>query len=214
MDLVCWGQLALLILVPTTVIWLLSRRSGSSLMNIVPMKVNRFKQDNPDLQIIVAGSTKARKLKSDQKPRPIGLGWVMAGRSVLILSEDGLHFGNRFLPLSTISDATLLKAPTVDILKVSTTDDEYYQFGLKNDPAWEEQLVLPIKIERAELIFSVTGIAIRLAIAGYVFWGVIRDFVQQSFDYYSVFYIAFAIYFLMPIIRIIKVKMEQRETND
>ena len=134
-SLVCYGTMALLILVPATVIWLINRRSGISLVNILPLKIKEFERINPGLKIITAGATNARMVKSDQKPRD-GIGWAVSRRSVLILSKEGLHCGKWFLPLNTITEATLIKTLTVYILKVGTSDDTYYQFGLKKDPAW------------------------------------------------------------------------------
>ncbi len=207
----CYGTMAFLIIVPTTVIWLLTRRSGTSLFNHVPTKVKQFERKNPDLQLITAGATKARMMKSDCKTRP-GLGWAKARRSVLFLSEDGLHCGNWFIPLNIIAEATLVKAPTGVILKVSTRDDLYYHFGLKSNPAWEEQTTLPIEVEYSDLILSATTIAIRLAIVGYVLYIVIRDIAENGFSVFTIMLIAVASYFfnyyLVPIIRFIKSKAE------
>ncbi len=210
MDLACWGQLALISLIPATVIWLLSRRTGASLVNIVPLRVKEFEQNNPDRQIIIAGATKARKLKSDRSPR-YGLGWAVSRRSVLFLTEDGLHCGNWFLPLNTITEATIIKTPAEEILKVGTSSDQYYQFGLKNCSAWEAQSVLPIMIERSNLVLSVTSIAFRLGIVGYLLWVGIRDFVQQRFNFNTVFYLALTFLFLLPIIRRLITRIEQNK---
>jgi hypothetical protein len=209
----CYGTMAFLIIVPTTVIWLLTRRSGASLFNHVPTKVKQFERKNPELQLITAGATKARMMKSDRKTRP-GLGWAMARRSVLFLSEDGLHCGNWFIPLSTITEATLIKTPTGAILKVSTIDDHFYQFGLRSNPAWEEQTTIQIKVEYSDLILSTTTIIIRLAIVGYCLYLVTRDIAQHGFSIFTVLLIAvasyFLIYYLLPIIRFIKSKVEMK----
>jgi hypothetical protein len=210
-NLLCYSTLALiLIIIPATVIWLAIRRSGASLVNIVPLKVRQFKRKNPDLQIITAGATKARKMKSDRKPR-YGLGWAVARRSVLFLSEDGLHCGNWFLPLHTISEATLIKAPVGYILKVSTSDDHFYQFGLKRNPSWEEQSVLPIHVEHSDLVLSLSSIIFRSAIIGYFLWIVVKDFAQQSYSFITFLDIGLIIYFSLPIIRVIKSKFMQQE---
>ena len=205
----CYGTLAFLIIVPTTVIWLLTRRSGASLFNHVPTKSKQFVRKNPELQLITAGATKARMIKSDRKVRP-GLGWVMARRGVLFLSDDGLHCGNWFIPLNTVAEATLVKTPTGAILKVSTTDEKYYQFGLKSDPAWEEQTTLQINVEFSDLILSATTIAVRLAIVGYFLYLVIRDFSKHGFGVFTILLLAVGSYFfviyLLPIIRYIKIK--------
>jgi hypothetical protein len=207
----CYGTLAFLIIVPTTVIWLLTRRSGASLFNHVPTKVKQFERKNPDLQLITAGATKARMMKSDRKTRP-GLGWAMARRSVLFLSEDGLHCGNWFIPLNTIAEATLVKTPTGAILKVRTIEDYYYQFGLMSNPAWEEQTTLQIKVEYSDLILSATTIVVRLAIVVYFLSLVTRDIAENGFSVLTVLLIAvasyFFIYYLLPIIRFIKSKVE------
>jgi hypothetical protein len=176
-----------------------------NLLYLVPLKVKRLKRKNPDIEVFAAGAAKARKIKGDHKPR-YEFGWAAARRSVLILASDGLHCGNWFVPLNTISEATLIKVAGGAVLKVSTTDEKYYQFGLQYDPAWEEQSVLPVKIERTELKYSVISLIVRLIAVGVLIWSVINDFVQQSFDIFTVIYLYFIILFSLPIIRNIKYK--------
>jgi hypothetical protein len=181
-------------------------------VNIVPLKANQFKRKNPHLQLITAGATKARKLTRDLEPR-YGVGWIMSRRSVLFLSDQGLHCGNWFIPLNTITEAKLIKTPAGNILKVATTEEDFYQFGLNRNKKWDDQSVLPITIEKSDLVLSATSLVIRLIAVGYFLWEIFRDITQQDFSVVTIFTIVLVIYFSVPIFRALESYLERQLRN-
>jgi hypothetical protein len=141
----------------------------TNLIYLVPLTVRRFKAKEPDSQILAAGATKARRLAEDSEIQ-YEAGWITARRDTLILTQDKLVCGSWQIPLSTISHTTLLRTRAflarALVLKVSTTDDQHYQFGLRYDPAWENQTALKLSITDGKIKYSKFSVAMRIILLG------------------------------------------------
>lgn len=175
----------------------------TNLLYLVPLKIKRFERKNPNEQVILAEAAKAREMNEDSKPG-FGFGWAFARRNVLILATDGLHCGNWFIPLSSISDATMIRAATGAILKIRTIDMKHYQFGLNYDTAWEEQSILPLNMERAEFQFSIASLLVRFFLVGILTWSIINDYMQQNLSIFTAIYVCFVVSLLLQLVRSIK----------
>ena len=149
----------------------------ANLFYLVPFQVRRFKVKEPNSQVLAAGATKARKFGKDSEVQ-YGAGWIAARRGALILTQEKLVCGSWEIPLSTISDALLLRVRSLFgrslVLKVSTTDGSHYQFGLQYDPAWETQTALGLTIEEGKIQYSAFSIALRVILVIWLIWVVIR----------------------------------------
>ena len=75
---------------------------------LVPLQVNKFKKQHPDVEVLIADMTKARKVKTNEDVQ-YEIGWATARRSILVLTTQGLFCGDWAIPLSDIQEATLLK---------------------------------------------------------------------------------------------------------
>ncbi|NEQ27118.1 MAG: hypothetical protein F6K28_50545, partial [Microcoleus sp. SIO2G3] len=140
---------------------------------LVSSRVRQFKKSFPEARVLAAGATRARKLQKDS-PLQYEPGWITARRGVLILTETGLHCGDWTIPLNTIREATLSNVAGGSVLKIATADEQYYQFGLQQDPAWEQQKVLPLKIQKAELQFSTASVIMRLFVLAFSIASLLR----------------------------------------
>lgn len=151
----------------------------SNLIYLVPLTVQRFKAKEPHAQILAAGATKARKFDKDAE---VGYeaGWVIARRGTLILTSEKLVCGSWDIPLSTINNAVLLRIKLLFgkalVLKISTTNNDHYQFGLQYDPAWERQTALRLTVEDGKLKYSVFSIVLRAIFIIWLVWLAIRWF--------------------------------------
>jgi hypothetical protein len=153
-------------------------RVVTNALYLVPLRVSRLKAEEPDIQVLAAGATKARKMgeETDVKYEP---GWVVARRGVLILTGDKLICGPWKIPLATITGATLLRVigPFFAkglVLKVSTAGGSHYQFGLQYDPAWESQTALKLTVEDSKIKYSVFSILVRIVAVALLTWLVIQ----------------------------------------
>jgi hypothetical protein len=137
----------------------------ANLVYLVPLVLRRFKAKEPGSQVLAAGATKARRADRDSEIQ-YEAGWITAKRGTLILTQDKLVCGSWEIPLHSVSDAVLLRAralfATTLVLKVSTTDGQYYQFGLQYDPAWENQTALKLNITDGKIKDSRFSITIRI----------------------------------------------------
>ena len=113
-------------------------------------KARSLKRKEPDCSIVAASPAKGRKLR-EEKGTGLSLGWALAREDVLILTDGKLVLGDWHIPLDSIISATLesYAGLTSDslVLKIATFDGVYYQFGLPDDPVWEQQTVLRLTKE-------------------------------------------------------------------
>jgi len=152
-------------------------RVVTNLLYLVPLRVKRFKTDEPNSQVLVAGATKARQFDKEVDVR-YEAGWIGARRGTLILTDQKLVCGSWEIPLSTINSAVLLRVKALFskalVLQVATIDGHHFQFGLQYDPAWETQTALPLTIADGRIKYSVFSLALRAILFVWVIWLIIR----------------------------------------
>lgn len=182
------------------------KRSFVNLLFSVTSKVEKFERNNPNLKVIVAGATKARKTEEDSEPR-YDIGWARSRRSVLILASDGLHCGDWFIPLTDIQDSRLLRISGGLLLKVSTVSGFFYQFGLQYDPMWENQTVIQVEKEDTVLAFSPPSLIIRLIVITWFTLMIIEDIVSQDVDIITGVYIFLGLLLVLPLVRYLFVRL-------
>lgn len=183
-------------------------RIFTDIIYLVPFKIRNFKKNNPDIQVLVAGATKARKMKSDSTPE-YEQGWATARRSILLLATNGFHCGDWFIPLANVKDVKLHRITGGLLLKVSTNDDSFYQFGLQVNPAWEKQTVLPMRAEQIALKFSSFSIILRIILIAFFIWVIIRDYIMQQVSSSTFLYILLVIWIILPISKFLLSKRKQ-----
>jgi hypothetical protein len=148
---------------------------------LVPLQVNKFKKLHPDVDVLIADGTKARKVKSNDVAQ-YEAGWATARRGVLMLTTKGLFCGDWTIPLSTIQEATLLHISGGSILKISTNDGLHCQFGMQRNSAWEEQKLFPVKIEEGALKFSKFSLVLRLLFLLWVAYLMVQSYLQNGLN--------------------------------
>lgn len=134
----------------------------------------KYAKRNPDEKIWASDASKAIITKED-KDLERGIDWVKSQRAVLLLTDKKLICGKWKIRISEIENANLIKVKTIfgggQVLKIKTSNDDHYQFGMQINKEWETQLVLPLNIENGKINYSKFSIAIRIFILLYlVYW--------------------------------------------
>jgi len=65
------------------------------------------------------------------------------------------------------------------VLKIQTTDNKNYQFGMQLNPEWTNQQRLPLALEKGQLKKSAFSIIIRLIIFGYLIYWLYERFIAN-----------------------------------
>ena len=170
---------------------------------LVPLQVNKFKKLHPDVDVLIADGTKARKVKSNDIAQ-YEAGWATARRGVLMLTTKELVCGDWTIPLSTIQEANLLHISGGSILKVSTNDGLHYQFGMQRHAAWEEQKLFPVKIEEGALKFSKFSLVLRLVILLWVAYLMVQSYVQNGLSLGVILMLILLVWFCSPLLRLLR----------
>ena len=167
---------------------------------LVPLQVNKFRRQHPNEEVLIADATKTRKVKSNEEAQ-YEMGWATARRSILILTTQGLYCGDWAIPLSTIHETTLLQIPGGSILKVSTHDGLHYQFGMQRNPAWDKQKVLPLRMLRTVLKYSITSLVLRLFLLAWLAYIISQDYMQNGLNPPVVIYAILFVWIGFPLLR-------------
>jgi hypothetical protein len=142
----------------------------------------KFERDNPNEKVLAADSSKGIVTTTNQDIQR-GLDWVTSQRAVILLTDQKLVCGKWTIPLDTISTAQLLKINSLfgggQILKVQTTDDKNYQFGMQRNPEWTSQQRLPLTLEKGQVKHSAFSIFVRLIAVGYLIYWVYERFIAN-----------------------------------
>lgn len=136
---------------------------------LVPFRLQKFRKQHPDIQILASGVTKARKMETDS-PVQYELEWVASRRGMLILTETSLFCGDWEIPLEMVSGAVLLSLTGGYILKISTVAGDHYQFGLNKNLDWEAQAVLPLTKRKGSIAYSTQSLILRAIVLMGVLW--------------------------------------------
>lgn len=127
---------------------------------LVPLRLQTFRKQHPNVQILAAGVTKARKMEADS-PVQYEFEWVSSRRGMLILTETSLFCGDWEIPLAMVSEAVLLGLTGGYVRKISTVAGDHYQFGLNKSRAWESQSVLPLTQRKGSIVYSTQSLILR-----------------------------------------------------
>ena len=135
-----------------------------------------YSTENPDEKILAADASKGILSKGDNDVKR-GLDWVTSQRAVVLLTDKRIKCGQWNIPLEEISSSELIKISTTfgpgQVLKISTKDQNHFQFGMQMNKEWTDQKVLPLTIEKGKLKTSFFSIAIRLILIGYIiYWAI------------------------------------------
>ncbi|AUP80548.1 hypothetical protein [Flavivirga eckloniae] len=134
----------------------------------------KYSSDNPNEKILAADASKGIMTKGNTEIKR-DFGWVNSQRAVVLLTDKRIKCGKWDIPLDNISSAQLVKINTTfgsgQVLKITTKDQNNFQFGMQMNREWIEQSVLPLTLEKGKLKFSLFSIAIRIFLVGYfIYW--------------------------------------------
>ena len=135
---------------------------------------SKFETENPNELVLASDACKAISTKKDESIQK-GFNWVISQRDVILLTNKRIIFDQYSIPLEIISSAELVQLKTMfgkgQVLKVSTIDNDCYQFGMQFNSEWLNQKVLPLTIEKGQIEYSTFSILIRIFIVGYlIYW--------------------------------------------
>ena len=142
----------------------------------------KFERDNPNEKILAADASKGIVTTTNQDIQR-GMDWVTSQRAVVLLTDKKLVFGNWTIPLDTISTAQLFNINSLlgggQVLKVQTTDDKNYQFGMQLNPEWTNQQRLPLTLEKGQVKHSAFSVIVRLIAVGYLIYWLYERFIAN-----------------------------------
>jgi len=146
-------------------------RTTTYVLYLVPFRLQKFRKQHPDGQILASGVTKARKMETYE------FKWLASRRGMLILTETCLFCGNWVIPLETVSETVLLNLTGGFVLKISTIAGDHYQFGLNKNADWKTQCVLPLIEQKGSIEYSTQSLILRtiafMAILRYLYQGIL-----------------------------------------
>jgi hypothetical protein len=100
-----------------------------------------------------------------------------------MLTDKKIICGKWTIPLDTIAAAQLVKINSLfgggQILKIHTTDDKNYQFGMQINPKWTNQQQLPLTLEKGQVKHSPFSIIVRLIVVGYLIYWLYERFIAN-----------------------------------
>lgn len=130
----------------------------------------KYERDNPGEKVLAADASKGIRTKSNQDIQR-GVDWIGSQRAVILLTDQKIVCGKWSIPLDTIASAQLLKINLGQVLKIETTDNENYQFGMQFNPEWTQQQRLPLAFEKGQVKYSPFSIILRVIVYGYlIYW--------------------------------------------
>lgn len=142
----------------------------------------KFELNNPNEKVLAADASKSIVTTTNQDIQR-GLDWVASQRAVVMLTDQKIVCGKWTIPLDTISKVQLLKINSLfgggQVLKVQTTDDKNYQFGMQLNPEWTSQQRLPMTLEKGRVNHTAFSIIVRLIAAGYLIYWIYMRFIAN-----------------------------------
>lgn len=142
----------------------------------------KFERNNPNEKVLAADASKGIVTSTNQDIQR-GLDWVTSQRAVVLLTDKKIICGKWTIPLDTIQTAQLLKINSLfgggQVLKVQTTDDKNYQFGMQLNPEWMSQKQLPLTLEKGQIKHSAFSIIVRLIAVGYLIYWLYQRFIPN-----------------------------------
>jgi hypothetical protein len=142
----------------------------------------KFELDNPNEKVLAADASKGIATTTNQDIQR-GLDWVTSQRAVVMLTDKKIVCGKWTIPLDTISIAQLIKINSLfgdgQVLKVQTTDDKNFQFGMQLNPEWTNQQRLPLTLEKGQVKYSAFSIIVRVITVGYLIYWIYERFIAN-----------------------------------
>jgi hypothetical protein len=139
-----------------------------------------FSLNHPNEKVLAADASKGIITTTHQEIQR-GLDWVTSQRAIILLTDKRIICGKWNIPLDSISTARLFKINSIlgsgQVLKIQTTDDKNYQFGMQLNPEWTNQKQLPLTLEKGQVKNSAFSIIVRLIIAGYLIYWLYERFI-------------------------------------
>lgn len=140
---------------------------------------NRYQLAHPSETVLASDASKAIHTDSNDEIKR-GPDWVTAKRAVVLLTKQKLVCGDWEIPVESIASAKLLKISSLlgsgQVLKVSTTTGEHYQFGMQLNPEWTQQQVLPMTLEKGHVQYSAFSVVVRIILVAYLLFRVYEYF--------------------------------------
>ncbi len=142
----------------------------------------KFERDNPNERALAADASKGIVTTANQDIQR-GIDWVTSQRAVVLLTDKKIICGKWTIPLDTIATIQLLKINSLfgsgQVLKVRTTDDKNYQFGMQLNAEWTSQQQLPLTLEEGQVKHSAFSIIVRLIAVGYLIYWLYERFIAN-----------------------------------
>lgn len=142
----------------------------------------KYEHDNPDEQVLASDASKSIMTTTNQDIQR-GLDWVASQRAVVLLTDKKIVCGKWSIPLDTVSTVQLLKINSLfgsgQVLKVQTTDNKNFQFGMQINPEWTNQQRLPLTLEKGQVKYSVFSVIVRLIAVGYLIYWIFERFLAN-----------------------------------
>ncbi|SFU70864.1 hypothetical protein SAMN05216364_10844, partial [Porphyromonadaceae bacterium KHP3R9] len=142
----------------------------------------KFELENLNEKVLAADASKGIVTTTNQDIQR-GLDWVTSQRAVVLLTDKKLICGKWTIPLDNIASAQLVKINSIfgggQVLKVQTTDEKNYQFGMQLNPEWTSQQRLPLTLEKGQVKNSAFSIIVRLFAVGYLIYWIYERFIAN-----------------------------------
>lgn len=142
----------------------------------------KFELNNPNEKVWAADASKGIATKTNQEVQS-GFDWISSQRAVILLTDKKIVCGKWTIPLDTISKAQLIKINSLfgagQVLKIQTTENKNYQFGMQLNPEWTIQQKIPLALEKGQVKHSSYSIIIRLIIVVFFLYWVYESFIAN-----------------------------------
>lgn len=142
----------------------------------------KFELNNPNEKVWAADASKGIATKTNQEVQS-GFDWISSQRAVILLTDKKIVCGKWTIPLDTISKAQLIKINSLfgagQVLKIQTTENKNYQFGMQLNPEWTIQQKSPLALEKGQVKHSSYSIIIRLIIVVFFLYWVYESFIAN-----------------------------------
>lgn len=142
----------------------------------------KFELSNPNERVFAADASKGIMTTTNQDIKR-GLNWATSQRAIVMLTDQKIICGNWIIPLDTISTTQLVKINSLfgggQVLKIQTTDDKNYQFGMQLNPEWTSQKKLPLTLEKGQIKHSTFSTIVRLIAVGYLIYWIYERFIAN-----------------------------------
>lgn len=137
----------------------------------------KISANHPDESVLAANASKGIMTKENNDIKR-GFDWATSQRAVLLLTNKRLICGEWDIPLEIIETAELVKIHTSfgtgQVLKLTTNDQDNFQFGMQLNKEWTEQTALPLTLEKGKLKHSLYSIIVRLILVGYIIYWIVE----------------------------------------